>query len=505
MNGYLAFPVMRATMFRGVYLNVIEDGQVLTRDVLGTYPPGTVKLCVHDKADSGPIAPEYSVAVGEGVNGNDCLRVHTLGGIFDLWFIRMKCLRKDYAEALNSSLDMFLAPADGRPYNRFEVKLRYPPGYFKTYAAKQPPAYPNSTNFHVGTYHARDDSRHHEQANYHFYFQIWIRHDLADGDWITLRVNEVPQHQRSMQASLPANPSVYTGGFWDSETRLYLTGVPYNRDQEVENPEVLVDGLRVFWEDPKHDVTVEFVGVETPESERLICDGTAHSYRCRIINHSDATIPGRVYQQSHWILQGKLRDVLGNEVSRIVLAPREVRDLVLELKPAAIRQGGSVPPVGVSFIADDQFTGENDKTVSMPNHSDPRIEKRWQEWLGPHDAEVHSAVVQFTLPRAIIRNRLRPAMSQTRATLTLQETSPPDPPPKPPPKPPEILCNLQMTALASQVLTTVAVADPPAIRSRTVLESPNPITGTVLAIREAPMPTKMRIRISGDLMIEIVD
>ncbi|MBW2735976.1 MAG: hypothetical protein JRH20_26625 [Deltaproteobacteria bacterium] len=365
-----------------------NDGIVHDAAWLGSQPVGTVAPYLQTKGDSGSSA--FSIASGAGPDGSDALEV-TAPTAADLlpgfWILN--------GEAASGSIKNlkdttgYLLP-QGMRANRLEFKIRFQPGYQAARAAVQPPSYPNHENFHLGTYHydpnridGVQDVK--ESDNWHFYFQVWLRHDLADGDWMTVMLNEVPQHQRSLSALPPANATMPAGNFWELLTRFYFNTVPYDSDPELAYPvKMWIDDIRLTLVEEAAPLNVEFA-VGTGHTVG-VSGSTLHQEGFRVTNTSSASVRAVYALATPSWLSPSVSEVGGGSLSNgdvVVFAAGEVREFTLEMTAKSELVAGRTDYAGVVFSLEEQI--QSDAQSRCRSLSDGRVERRWETAVGPFD------------------------------------------------------------------------------------------------------------------------
>ncbi len=186
--------------------------------------PAGQPITVFDTASS---ATSLSLAVGEGRNGSNAMQItQEGGGIVGFWLLRYQ----------GGSLSRISGPdkffADRADVNALEITLKFPIDYRREFSSRMPPIYPNHQNMHVGSYHAESAGNNVENNNWHYYWQLWLRHDLADDGWITIRcgINPGPSDQRSNRITTP--PTNVFGQL----TRFYFWSHPISSKFDAQIP-----------------------------------------------------------------------------------------------------------------------------------------------------------------------------------------------------------------------------------------------------------------------------
>ncbi|MBW2733624.1 MAG: hypothetical protein JRH20_14645 [Deltaproteobacteria bacterium] len=365
-----------------------NDGIVHDALWLGSKPLGTVAPYLEAKADSG--LSTFSIAKGAGPDGSDALEVtaptsaELLPGF---WILNGKSLGGSVGNIKDTT--GYLLP-QGMHANRLEFRIRFQPGYQATRAALQPPSYPNHQNFNLGTYHfdpnridGVNDVK--ESDNWHFYFQVWLRHDLANGEWMTVVLNEVPQHQRSLSALPPANATRPAGNFWELLTRFYFNTVPYDSDPEIAYPvKMWIDDIRLTFVEEAAPLNVEFA-VGTGHTVG-VSGSTLHQEGFRVTNTSSSSVRAVFALATPSWLNPSVSEVGGGSLSNgdvVVFAASEVREFTLEMTAKSELVAGRTDYAGVVFSLEKQI--QSDTQSRCRSLSDDRVERRWEPAVGPFD------------------------------------------------------------------------------------------------------------------------
>lgn len=345
---------------------------------------------------------KLSLGVGEGRNGGNALIVESLtpdAKLPGFWIYKAKNNLGEVARIYNQ--EGYALPR-GKKANRLSFWIKFEEGFRSASAAATPPAYPNHQNLHVGTYHfdpaQLGKASVVESHNWHFYFQVFLRHDMAGADWINVVVNQFPQHQRGRKALPPENPTRPYGNFWELLTRVYVEAYPYL--SSVSYPvKMWVDDIELLEVDERNDIDVSFEAFENGEEVGVIRDQKS-SYYINISNSSQHEVCGSLaISAPHWlgpkIYVGSDEAVDGNN---FCLGGSESKVVLLTLSPpssAPENSLGSAYFSGVSFIANDQMdSGWGYKNVSF---SSPYVERRWYPETGSHDAVVSGSFFRARL------------------------------------------------------------------------------------------------------------
>lgn len=320
------------------------DGVVHDGTWAMSQPNGSTVLTISPKGDSGN--DTFSIAEGQGRNGSNALRVRSqplANGTDNLpgfWLI-------PYLKSASG----LLTPRDSRGYmlprnfraNRLGAWVKFPPGFQQAYTT-QIASGKNYFNFNVGTYHVDPgkitgslDMK--ETDNWHCYYQVTLRHDQAQGDWMQMVVNEMPSHQRGFgQYRVPPQVTATAGGFWNTLTRLYLDTSPYNGNPEVPYPvDMLVDSIYAGCDVDDFGVTVNIENFWNGQD--FVCvSGSEYSLLVTLANSTESAITGRVYMRAHYSMKPSLVDaVTGASVqnTNITIAPSDTKQLVFKITPAS--------------------------------------------------------------------------------------------------------------------------------------------------------------------------
>lgn len=348
-------------------------------------PQGTVAIIVQPKSDSG--VDSLSLAVGEGRNGGNALLVESPDATAQLpGFWLAKYENKGYKANFRDDRG-YMLPRPRRA-NRLEFWIRFEPGFKALSSAAQPPKYPNHQNLHVGTYHydpaklGQADTK--ESDNWHFYYQVFLRHDKANGEWIKVIVNEAPQHQRSIGAMPPNNPTLPAGNLWELLTRLYIDNVPYNSDPEKPYPvKMWVDDVRLVYVPETLPVTVDVVGYRPGE---VVAAAAPIVLPVTLTNNSEAEICGKIGIAAYWGIRAKF-----DGPTDVCIAAGATLSRTLTITEPATKQRYA----GITFVEQQYLTSAPD--AMRPSFSDTNVERRWYSELGAFDGEVAGDFVRVIL------------------------------------------------------------------------------------------------------------
>lgn len=352
---------------------------------------------VAPKSDSG--ADELSIAIGEGRGGGNALLVESRDAAMGLPGFWVLMASNEGGAATPGDESGYVLPR-GKRANRLEFWVRFQPGFRARDAAAQPPVYPNHVNLHVGTYHfdpARigGGTEVKESDNWHFYHQLFVRHDEADGEWIHVVLNELPQHQRAVSSQPPVNPTLPAGNYWELLTRFYVDNHAYFADPGIDYPvKMWVDDIRLTRVEESAPVSVSIDGKTS--------GGTTYVYRdeptalgVSLVNASADEVCGALTVAVPDAVHARLAsDDRGADAGGdVCIAPRATRRFSYVLRPKADLKYGSVLDAGVIFSPRAQM--RSDATSANRSLSDPNVEKRWQQGTGPHDGSLAGAFVRM--------------------------------------------------------------------------------------------------------------
>ena len=340
-----------------------------------------------------------SLGIGEGRNGGNALVVtanDSSQGLPAFW------VRKGYSTggsyANYNTEEGYIVPR-GKRANRLEFYVRFQSGFRLNYASAQPPEYPNHQNMHFGTYHfdpAKIDggTAVKESDNWHYYHQIFLRHDKADEDWIRVVLNEVPQHQRSKRSVIPDNPTMPSGNYWELLTRFYFECVPYFSDPEIEYPvKMWVDDIGFYYEEETPPVEIDFVGYEQGDYIEMI-EGEIKEFAVNLTNTGNSEVCGRLGLATDDKLNVSMDTVSGPILNgdQVCIPPGNTIIVTVTANPS----GNDVNlPLGITFAENDQFL--DIPGSRSPSLSDNNVEKRWYHLSGPHDGLVSGDFIMINV------------------------------------------------------------------------------------------------------------
>ena len=207
---------------------ILEDfSDIVLHDQAWLNTQSSLVSYVKPKGDSG--SNELYLAPGQGRNGSNAMEVRAISasnGLPSFWLLRIDAKSRGRIIGLDKFFDY------NTNANFLEIVFKFPSGLREILSSTLPAEYPNHQNVHVGTYHALEPNNSVENNNWHYYYQLWFRHDLAQNDWIVCRcgLDWGPTHQRSNVITSPP------GNFWGQLTRLYFECVPYFDTPEINYP-----------------------------------------------------------------------------------------------------------------------------------------------------------------------------------------------------------------------------------------------------------------------------
>jgi hypothetical protein len=391
-----------------------SDGVVHDAAWASTQPNGSRVVIIDGKGDS--VVDQFSIAVGEGRNGSNALRVRSVpsstGGdnLPGFWLIPYIKTASGLATAKDSR--GYMVPP-GTRVNRFGAWLKFPPGFQQSYT-QSIVAGTRYFNFNIGTYHfdpgkisGSADVK--ESDNWHQYYQVTLRHDIAQGEWIHMLVNEMPTHQRgNSQYGVPNTITATAGGFWATLTRLYFDVNPYKSNPEVPYPvDMLVDSMYVDYvdEDMGLDLQIENFG----DGQEFACViGQEYTLDVTLTNSTDSAVTGVLYRRSHYSMKPQLLDAvtgLNANNTTVTIAPNSSKSFLYKITP-----GNTVTYLtGIVFSPSSQNTTPSGALQPNLSDSNSAVSRAVYGYYSPMDGKLVSASI-----------RLRP---QTAVTLPLEPWS----------------------------------------------------------------------------------
>jgi hypothetical protein len=396
------------------YFTLMDFSDGVLRDAAwaNTQPNGSRVVIVEGKGDS--IKDQFSIALGQGRNGSNALRVRsvpTVDGVNNLpgfWVIPYLKTASGLATPRDSR--GYMVPP-GTRVNRFGCWLKFPVGFQQSYTTAIAAGTKNF-NFNIGTYHVDPGKidgtlEMKETDNWHGYYQVTLRHDLAQGDWIHMMVNEMPSHQRNFgQFRVPNRLTASAGGLWDTLTRLYLDTSPYKGDPEVPYPvDMLVDSMYLGYVDEDMGVTVQIENFGDGQDFTCI-SGQEYSLNVTVTNTTASAVTGRIYMRSHYSMKPQLLDaVTGVSVQNtdVTIAPNSSKLFIFKITPASTN----------NYLTGVVFSPSSQNIAPMgplqPNISDQRtaVSMSLYGQFSPWDGKLASASIK-TRPQAAVTLPLKP-------------------------------------------------------------------------------------------------
>lgn len=362
-------------------------GTLRTPSWLAKQPKGVDAVIVQPKGDSGK--DDLLLAKGEGRNGGDCLLVQSsndVQGLPGFWIAK-------YVSTGRSTMNLndergFLLPRGVRA-NRFSFWMRFDKGFRVQSSARA------TSNFIVGTYHY-DPAKLGtgpvvESSNWHFYHQLLVRHNQADGEWVQVVVNELPQHQRSISKGFPpVNPTQPAGDYWELATRIYLDCHPYMSAAEIRYP------VRMFVDDIAFDYVEPPLQMRCKLKAQSLTIPRSKTTKIAVEFWNDSTKPvsGIAGHRSRYSWTPTLVDPYTEKSvhnQRITLQPG-INQLELQITPREAMKPGSAMLHGVIFVPDSEARPKNH------SHADTNVQIAAAYGVnGPSDCSPVHAAVKLTV------------------------------------------------------------------------------------------------------------
>jgi hypothetical protein len=380
-----------------------EDSVLHDEDWLLSQPVDTVGIFVGPKSGSGENI--LTLGVGEGRDGGNALRVesHNAGmGLPSFWVFKSRNAGSYTARLRDTRA--YMLPW-GMRANRISFWVKFDSGYRYNNGAAQPPHYPNSNNFELDTYHfdpnkigtSASGNGVVESDNWHFYHQIYLRHDKADGQWIQVVLNQFPQHQRNISALPPNNPTSPNGNYWEILTRFYIDGKSYFSDPEIPYPFTMwIDDIEFSYVDEAPEIAIDIINY-SPGQEVEVLKNTSRDFDIQISNLNNTDTCGQITNTAFY----RLRDTLIDNITMdtvdeglFCLNAYESRGYTLRIVPDNEINDGQMFKLGVLFAANSQIASDIESTAR--SFSDPNVERRWEPY-GSHDATVTSDFIRVTV------------------------------------------------------------------------------------------------------------
>lgn len=367
-------------------------------------PAGTNVLYVGPKGDSG--ADELSLAVGEGRDGSNALRVRCNNkgqGVPGFWLFNGRSTGKQVANFTNDS--GYMAPRGTKP-TKLHLWLKFPKGFMEDRSSKTIKGYPYHQNFVAGTYQfapGQIDGRKpvKESSNWHGYHQTIIRYDLADGDWVHVVLNDSATHQRGFQSAQGPNYCGSQGGYWDLLTRIYFDVLPYFADPEIDYPfEMLVDSIYFTCEEPEKLVEIEVTGYKNGQSVELL-PLVKTEFNVTVKNLTDKIVDGKLALRAMWSLRPQIEGLSSRSknVQNLKLNPHETRNLKISFTP----KGKTNFLAGLAFIPSDQVP--LNEMAYFPSMTDPNVGVSSSfVGYGPHDTDSYGTTLRIEVVDSLSGN-----------------------------------------------------------------------------------------------------
>ncbi len=378
-----------------------EDSVLHDEAWLLSQPIDTVDFFVGPKNGGGTNI--LSLGIGEGRNGGNALRVeshNTEMGLPGFWLFKSRNAGSYAARLYDTSA--YMLPW-GQRANRMSFWVRFDSGYRYNNGAAQPPQYPNHNNFEFDTYHfdpnkigVSSGNGVVESDNWHFYHQIYLRHDKADGEWMHVVLNQFPQHQRSINALPPNNSTRPGGNYWEILTRFYIEGKSYFADPEISYPFTMwIDDIKFSYVNETPEIDITFIGFPTGQ-EIEVLKNVSRDFNIRIRNINNTQTCGEIANTAMYRLRDVLIDAttLDEIEGSFCLAALETRDYILRITPDDVITEGRTYNLGVAFAADSQILSDAESTAR--SFSDGNVERR-ADPLGSHDAVVSGDFIRVVV------------------------------------------------------------------------------------------------------------
>ena len=376
-----------------------EDSVLHDREWLLAQPNDTIDVAVFPVGNLS--TSNLGLAVGEGRNGGNAMLVEVTEGLPRFWVYKARNDQGADAASINDA-EGYMLP-QGQQANRLSFWLKFENGYKATYGVGQNPEYPYHQNLHVGTY-AFDPYKIGttnevvETDNWHFNHQLFLRHDKANGDWIHVVVNQMPQYQNNLPNSLPPNnPTALVGDYMELLTRIYVEDPGHlgSSDPEIPYPvKMWVDDIELYYVEEVQDVLVSFQ--EKPASGMVdVVRDTNSSFPIMFSNTGESEVCGVITSTTLNELDPVITDMDSQPVSmnNYCLPPGASETLALTIHP---RTNAVLDEyfVGASFTAHDEIFSDNESAAV--SFSSPYVEQRSSN-AGPHDAQVSGDFIRVNV------------------------------------------------------------------------------------------------------------
>ena len=207
----------------------------------------------------------------------------------------------------------------------------------------------------------------------------------------------MPQHQRSVNAPLPPNPTKPAGNYWELATRLYFDSVRFGDSPEIPYPvKMWIDDIKLTYVEESSPISVDVNGFSTGETTYLY-RGAERTFAVSVTNSSGTTVCGNVTVTAGYWLDSTLIDSDTNQLvgAELCVSGGATKLLRLASTPRTELKYGSVYNLGVSYVSADQI--KSDSMSTTRSIYDENIEKRWYENTGPHDGVVSGDFVRVFL------------------------------------------------------------------------------------------------------------
>jgi hypothetical protein len=366
---------------------VLHDGTWASKQ-----PANTKVIYLSPKGDSGN--DDLSLAIGEGRNGGNALRVRCNDkkqGVPGFWLMPGRATGRS---VMNYTSDMGYMVPRGKKPTKLHMWLKFPKGFMENSSSKTVKGTPNS-NFVVGTYQyapGQIDGKKpvKESSNWHGYHQFIIRHDLADGDWVHVVLNDSATHQRSYQSAQGPNYCGSEGQYWDLLTRMYFDVTPYFADPEIDYPfEMLVDSIYFTCDEPEKLVDIEVVGYKNGQIVE-IQPLAKTEFDVVVRNLTDKTIDGKFALRCFWSLRPSIEGLKtkSNNIQNLKLNPYETKNLKISFTP----KGETKFTAGLVFVPTNQVP--LNEMAYFPSMADPNVGISGSfPSYGPHDTDSYGTTL----------------------------------------------------------------------------------------------------------------
>jgi hypothetical protein len=363
---------------------------------LATQAAGFTANVVKHKNDGRNQAPTLSISAGAGPSGEDCLAVTTetgSNGLPGLWILPSR----------NAGSGVPITWDTAHPVASYETNIhkvrmlcKWPTGFRISRASDLPPNWPNEDNLVFGTYVANEtdiQSGGFESNNWHFYHRAWIRHDLNDGNWVTVECGSKPDHQRNVNALVPANiaktdidgtalatAQSITDGYWGFVTRFYIDHLVYTASPEIALPYTwLIAGIWGVEETPDTHYTITPTDYVEGNDYTLIYGTDNRDFSFTIQEAKGVEDDCEFTVNGYYPLRPVLKEGGSPITSPIHFTANETKSLVLNVEPD-LGLSRTVEKCGVTFLP----KSHTNSSASFKNRddADTTVENRWHPELG---------------------------------------------------------------------------------------------------------------------------